>query len=84
MPMRGDSLADGVDDDAGLCPVTWISPHTTTTEHTSAATMITVTQRVFRVLAGGHHASMCGGPQIRRPQRAFQSRRAADAITAAD
>lgn len=41
---------DGVDDDAGLCPVTWISPHTTTTEHTRATTMMIVTHRVFREL----------------------------------
>src|SRR5664279_5241245 len=39
----------GVDDEAGLSPVIWISPQTTATEHTSAATMITVTQRVLRV-----------------------------------
>src|SRR6478609_8754892 len=41
----GDSAADalcaGVDDEAGLCPVIWIKPHTTTTEQTNATTMIT-------------------------------------------
>jgi hypothetical protein len=51
---RGDSDADalgaGVDDEAGLCPVIWINPHTTTTEQTNATTMITVTHRVLRVL----------------------------------
>jgi hypothetical protein len=51
---RGDSDADalgaGVDDEAGLWPVIWIKPHTTTTEQINATTMITVTHRVLRVL----------------------------------
>jgi 1-deoxy-D-xylulose-5-phosphate reductoisomerase len=46
-PADGAGDSDDWPDDAGLCPVIWMSPTTTSTEASSATTRIPITQRVL-------------------------------------